>query len=522
MPYVGYAFILLVCLEVILVCLNKVNPKVYPLLLYLIGAGLVLMTTLAGPYLVGSDIHLEYYYAQLRAGRDVLQPIIGLPQGTVIISYLTDNMHAYKVVYPLLFSLVPPILYLVSKKFITDIQAFLASFFFIIFPAFSMELPGIVRQMAAGTGLATLLYLLVVSKLRTRYKVPLIVLCSILLPLFHYATAVVAIVLLAFGCILGGSKKLFRISVTSIIIVSSIYFSIAEGGAVAIRLGDIYNSWTPSSLGILGVPIPKPEEALPVSPAPPVHRYEPLVQSGLGVDLAQTTTPGKVFRILQLLILVVAVIGLWKLRKNKAYWALGGGGLLLCSFLLIGPNLSSLLNITRFLHLALFTLAPAVAIVLKPKYLLLLLIPYFLFTSGVVFEVTKQPNIETINIPYSVGLSTYRMDLGATITKDDIKVRDYIYKNTLFPVYSDINGATLLDEVVGWRGDLNIMLGDSPIPLKDGYMFIRSGNAQDGTFTTWIGVGCRKYVDPKEYYGIDINSNIIYQSGDARVIKVGG
>ncbi|KKK80832.1 hypothetical protein LCGC14_2819520, partial [marine sediment metagenome] len=68
MLYIGYTLILITCTVVVLVALDKVKPKLYPYLLYGIGAGMILMTSMAGQFLVGSDIHLEYYYAQLRSG----------------------------------------------------------------------------------------------------------------------------------------------------------------------------------------------------------------------------------------------------------------------------------------------------------------------------------------------------------------------------------------------------------------------------------------------------------------------
>ena len=80
-PYLGLSFILAVCLAVVVVIFGNFNKRVYPFLLYGIAAGMVLMFSLAGPYLTGSDIHLEYCYANLRAGVDVVPPWIGIPLG---------------------------------------------------------------------------------------------------------------------------------------------------------------------------------------------------------------------------------------------------------------------------------------------------------------------------------------------------------------------------------------------------------------------------------------------------------
>jgi uncharacterized membrane protein len=530
-PYLGISFILLVCLTVIVVVFGNFSKRVYPFILYGIAAGMVLMTSLAGPYLIGCDIHLEYFFAQLRAGKDVLTPAYNISQGTSVIWYVTDNIWVFKLVYPLLFALVPPILYFVFKKFLEEKQAFMAAFFFIVFPSFFMELPGIARQMTAEVILVALIYLLYVSKFKYRW-IPLII-CGALLPMFHYATGTVALLLIGGGILWSKQKKMVLAVLATILIASCIYFPLAENGAVYIKYAYLYNNWIAVSLHLPKIPAPEmdqprypsPEYAeYPINITPQqgvsfMDRYEELILGGLGFDFLKTTTAGKIFRLLQWIIAALILVGLWRMRKNKTYWAFAAGSLTIIILLVI-PGFSALLNATRFIHLSLFMLAPLIAVALKPKYLLMVLIPYFLFTSGFVFEVIKQPNIEQITIPYNVGLSNYRMDLGASITEDDIKVRDYIYENKLFPIFSDINAADLMGERTGWRNDLNIALTRKPTPAKMGYVFVRSQNVRDGTFTIWFGVGRRIYIDPEEHYGINWNENIVYQSGESRVIWV--
>lgn len=527
MPYIGYAFILAVCLVVTLVVFGRISPKAFPFVLFGTGGGLVLMTSLAGTSLVGSDIHLEYFYALLRAGKDVLEPIWGTPQGSSLVTYFTDNIWAFKVVYPLIFATLPIILYYIFRKWFTPMQAFLASFFFIIFPAFSMELPGIVRQMVAEVVLALMFYLLFINNWRKKWI--LIGLLGILLPLLHYAVAAVGLIFLFLSFLLRKDlRKVVLLGGICILIASAIYFPIAEQGAVAKKLVYLYNGFVPPFMEIPAPPIdiphfPKPEyvESPPedVIPGSLWSRYEGLMLSGLGFDFLETTPLGKVFRILQWILLGLMALGLWKLRKNKLYWSFAAGGLVIVGLQIL-PGFSNLLNITRFLHLALIGLAPLIVVTLKPKHLLLLLIPYFLLTSGFIFEITKQPNIEEITIPYSVGLSNHRMNLGASLTEDDADVRQYILDNKLFPIYSDIHSSDFMGEVVGWRDDLHANLTRYPIVVHEIYVFVSSRNIQDGTFTAWNGIGRRRYVDPRTHYGIDWNENIVYQKGDSRVIWV--
>jgi len=160
-------------------------------------------------------------------------------------------------------------------------------------------------------------------------------------------------------------------------------------------------------------------------------------------------------------------------------------------------------------------LAPLFVIAWKPKIIMPVLIAYFLFTSGFVFEVSKQPNVEQLTIPYNVGLSSHRLDLGASITEDDWEVRRYVQEHQLYPIAADIVGADFIGEVVGWRDDLHIALRREPTEIYGIYVFIRSENTKTNMFTVWNGVGCRKYVDPIEYYGIDPNTvEVIYTTGN--------
>lgn len=521
-PYIGYAFIVLTCILVSLVGFDKVKSKTYPSILYGIGAGLVLITTLAGPFLVGSDIHLDYYYAQLRAGREVIEPLVGIPQGTSIITYITDNIWIWKIVYPLLFAFVPVVLYYIFRRFLWDDKAFMGSFFFIIFPAFSMELPGIAKQMIAEVLLVLLIYLIFISSIK--HKWVLIILCGILLPLIHYTIGVIAFILLVLGLPFKRTRKYVGIAIGIIIITSAIYFPLAEHGAVTIKLAHIWNSWTPWDIPAPSMTTPpffKPEWAIiPPELVPPSQGgYENLLLSGLGSDFATTTLAGKIFRVLQWVLLGLIIMGIWKWRKNKEYWKFAGGGILLVGCLVL-PQFSVILNSTRVLHLALFLLAPLIAVALKPKCISIILIVYFLFTSGFVFEVIRQDNVEQVTIPYSVGLSNYRLDLGASTNEEDKDVCWYITNNSLFPLVSDAFGTDFLGEFVGWRNDLIMALRPAPTNITGVYVFIRSRSIQEGYFVVWNGVGCKKYINPEDYYGINWNENIVYQSGEARLIWV--
>jgi len=384
---------------------------------------------------------------------------------------------------------------------------------------------------------------------KLRYVVPAAVVSGFLTVLFHYSVGITLAVFLVAGLILRPivSAKLrlpFLIHIgliTLLLVGSALYFTLAASGSIMYKLSWLYNGFVPEPLQVC---IEKPalnSEALventfvsPIKPkpsapdAPPqksfIENYEDLVKAGLGLDFVKTNPLGKTFRVLQWAVILFIAAGFIRLVKNKEYIVFSGGAVLLL-LLCLRPGFSSILNISRFLHLGLFALAPAFVVggryLLRKEYLLLaVLIPYFLFTSGLIFEATKQPSVEHITIPYSIGLSNYRMDLGGSFTREDFEVREYVVSNKLFPLYSDVFGAYFVEEKVGKRPDISRAFPKFSYELqKPSYAFVRSRNMRDGSFTIWNGVGCRKYVRPEEY-GIDPNKNIVYQVGDARVLEV--
>ena len=76
-----------------------------------------------------------------------------------------------------------------------------------------------------------------------------------------------------------------------------------------------------------------------------------------------------------------------------------------------------------------------------------LIIPYFVFTSGAMFELTQQTNINQINMPYSISLSNHRVDMVGVFTENDLKVRDWAVENNLvINMYADTHSQLILWE----------------------------------------------------------------------------
>ena len=262
------------------------------------------------------------------------------------------------------------------------------------------------------------------------------------------------------------------------------------------------------------------------------QRYHDLMKTVLGLDFAAANTLGRIFRAMLWVIVLCMVIGLWKMRKNREFWVCVVGAMVL-ALACLNPRVSPILNASRFAHYALVALVPTTIVggmfIFRRLwvYALLFVIPFTLFASGFVFEATKSDNIANINIPYSFSLTNPRMDLGASITENDYKVMEWIaehkeYSDDVpFPIFSDTVGTSALGEIIGYRPDLvrAYYKATHLMPKAPWYAFIRERNVVDGSVVIYDGIGQRDFY-PFALFKMDVDKNILYRVGDARVIYV--
>jgi len=119
---------------------NRVPSRVYPIAVFLISISLVLLLGLRGSHLIGIDTHIEYLIFQHTLQNGRWQIFLGQAyEGCLSISILPtiyqsvlhiDPEYLFKTLYPILFSLAPLVVFVISRKFIRNQGAFLASLFF--------------------------------------------------------------------------------------------------------------------------------------------------------------------------------------------------------------------------------------------------------------------------------------------------------------------------------------------------------------------------------------------------------
>ena len=573
-----YVMIGLICVFIGLVVFDKVNKKVYPLAIFTIGLALLYQTTLIGPGLAGADIHGEYYfYFKALSGWDTSIPFAyNTSIGTTLIApFLTNVFHipgywVYKAVFPLLFALVPLLLYFIFRKEFSPKTAFFAALFFIIVPTWSMEMIGLPRQMLGELMLVLCLFLILVSKWRLKIRVPLLVAIGTLGAMFHYVMGPVIVLYIGFGCLflLFFKRRVFPVKWLSLVVVALLitgvvyYGSVAQGRALNCITG-VSSNYITQVLPWIGEretevaeaeiegkaeesettkEVEKPEAEETKVATGFFTSASPLIRAAWGLDFMDVGIWGKIFRIFQYLTQLSIVAGLvYLIRKRKRYSAeylsLCGVAIFLLGCCMFIPRFAGVINATRMYHFTLLLLAPVfvlggLSIFRKPQVLVLcLLIPYFLFTSGVIFEVSEQEDISGVNIPYSIALSHSRIDITEIPTANDIAVRDWAVSQNLGHMLTDIHGRLLFVEKVwlDWEigeKDLQRRLENNTFEQGD-FIFLSEGNNRTKTITSkparsGVTTGMRISLSFAEL-GLDKvieNSTVIYRQGDAVILEI--
>lgn len=126
----------------VVVYLNKRIPKiVYPVAILMISISLLLMHGLRSSYVMGCDVHNEYHAFQVVAKnafwdiskyRGVLTACLSTSLLPAIYQGLLNmnGQYIYKLVYQLIFSITPLAVFVLSKKYVSELYAFIAAVFF--------------------------------------------------------------------------------------------------------------------------------------------------------------------------------------------------------------------------------------------------------------------------------------------------------------------------------------------------------------------------------------------------------
>ena len=192
--------IAVIALIAVLIGLDKFIPKnLYPFAVFVIAISLLYHTSLISMYLTGWDIQAEYYFSNLVTINAHWNPEIPNSCNAVLSVVMLASAYSnicgmsitwvFKIIYPLLFALLPLGLYRVFQKQTTDKIAFLSCFFFTSGYIFYTEMLALARQQIAELFLVLLILLMVNKNMNKIKRSFLFIVFGISLAVSHYGTS---------------------------------------------------------------------------------------------------------------------------------------------------------------------------------------------------------------------------------------------------------------------------------------------------------------------------------------------
>jgi uncharacterized membrane protein len=173
-----------------------IHKEFYPLAIFVIALSLLFHRSLLSMYVGGWDIQYEYHLCNAVEMNSIWDPATPGTLNSMLslvilapIYSITSNIDltwVFKIVYPLLFSLVPLVLYYVFQKQTSAKIAFLASFFFISFLTSFAEMPTLARQEIAELFLVLMLLLMLDKDMDRMKRAFLFIIFSASLTVSHY------------------------------------------------------------------------------------------------------------------------------------------------------------------------------------------------------------------------------------------------------------------------------------------------------------------------------------------------
>jgi len=153
---------------------------------------------------------------------------------------------------------------------------------------------------------------------------------------------------------------------------------------------------------------------------------------------------------------------------------------------------------------------------------LVVLIPYFLFNTGFIFEVTKWEYTPR-EVPTSIALSSYRLD-GAYYNWQEGAGMEWLSKviDNRSKVYADEYGKLILEDRL--YGRVEGFPGDVQATPYDTYIYLRSWNVERNEIL--VRIGQRAQVRPEhinlkdapELHRLVNSKGLLYNNGGAKIL----
>lgn len=530
----------------------KVPDGVYTLLILSASVSLLLLYSLRSPYLLGFDIHGEYYTFSLTLANyhwslsdyehiyNTCLSITILP--TVLYSLLNiAPEYIFKLVFQIAFALMPLAVYLFFKDKIDKRLAFLGAFFMMSHYMFYYQMPGLVRQEMALLLFVLAVYVLFTDRIKQPGGVALFLLFSLGVVLSHYSTSFLYLFILLATYVVVKYISAFRKDeeqrITAPLVLAVLAMILIWHGLVSRITLAAAISFGSSALNSVNNMI------LGVS-----DKQAPIASMILGNGI-QTTLPslmsfgiGTLLRIMVVLgVLYIVFITLFSKRSEDKRWAIFDTEYVIASFLLVSlvvisiivPFVSMGYNPERLYMQSLVFLAPMCIVGVLALFRSInietavtaagmLVVVFFLCQTGLLYQAFGMPQSVALNPTDSSGYLIYPQEVASVHWLTTNESPKYVYADNYGTLrlwsYGDIprgygfdKGAYVLsNDSYGYRYTRFDLLR-SYVYLD--YYNVNQGLISDGWGTSQTPVSNFKYLDRLDE---------VYDNGGSSVLKSAG
>lgn len=545
------ALLLIISFISILMAFYQVPRNTLLFSIMAISISLLYHRSLISTNLWGWDIHNEFFYSNLVINNsfwdsNIFSNVNSLLSINILapIYSIICNLNltwVFKIIFPLLFSLVPLGLYLIFEKQTDERISFLSVFFFMSIFSFYGELPVLARQEIAELFLV-LLILLMSSTYITDYKISvLFLLFSISLVVSHYAVTFIFIFLLVSFWITTIFIDKFRLdqllinsfnayrpkripTLQSSVNENKSYFIITSNYILIVLVFTFgWYLYTSASAPFRSITLVLNAVCNHIL----TDFLDPNTVQGSKILVMGTTS--LVYTILKYLHIITQffiLIGVSKLlisynemRFKKEYSILSIISLIICFACITVPYFAYSITVTRLYHIALFFLSPFCIIggiiffrpfvdalnkskINSTKNTLKLLSIFFafflLFNSGFMHEIIG-PNSQSISLNSTLDYTRFN--------DGEIKGADWAMKVNNTKVYGDEFGKVLLGQYVPDSWNIGIFNGDTNQIPSNSLIYLRTLISR-GT----IVVPARKLSYEKSFDYIPLNDSLFYSN----------
>jgi uncharacterized membrane protein len=543
--------IIMLSIIALLISFDKFIPKnLYPFAVFIIAISLLYHNSLISMYLCGWDIQLEYYLSSLvttTAQWDSTIPTTtNAMLSIVMLAPIFSNVCSmsltwvFKIIYPLVFALVPLGLYRVFQKQTNDKIAFLSCFFFMSRFEFYTEMLALARQQMAELFLVLLILLMIDKNMDRVKRAGLITIFAFSLTVSHYGLSYIFMfsLIVVYGLFFLNARRKNQNKVAEIVttrrfvalyitftIAWYMYVSSSSAFETIVHIGDhIASSIFTDFLN--------PEAA-----------------EGIKLIMTETVSPlhgvTKYLHLISQFFIVIGILTLLlkhkEMKFEKEYAAFSYVAFMICFAGVVVPFFASSLNTSILYHITLIFLAPFCVIggmaffrrvnhVVKKSWtdrivrsslriLSVFFAVFLLFNSGWVYEIAKDD-------PGSISLSQESVKVcgddarknafyAAYYLDEDIAGVEWISKNRddESKIYADYTRRLLVFTSYGMMPDEYTLTNTTKI-RDESYIYLGYPN---------VRYGLMYGPDKGEYWNItDISPLLderskIYDNGDAQV-----